>query len=131
MNRQEMEKQFKDDLGFVPPGVTLSKHFGKEMQEIIADYHHEIWGGNGALELKYLYLVALGTAVFDDHERRAKLEARKAYDHGATLPEITEVLKQQIWMKGAPTIMKVAPVLQYIKAYAAQKEQEGAGDEAR
>lgn len=104
---------FKEEIGFVPPGVMVAENFGKEFQETIASYHHQIWG-EGVIPLKYRYLIAFATAIFDENEKRAMLEMKKAINEGATKEELLEVIKQQIWMKGAPTIVQVTPIIQAI-----------------
>ncbi len=104
---------FKEEIGFVPPGVMIAENFGKEFQETIAGYHHQIWG-EGVIPLKYRYLIAFATAIFDNNEKRAKLEMVKAIKEGATKEELIEVIKQQIWMKGAPTMVQVAPLIEAI-----------------
>ncbi len=38
----------------------------------------------------------------------------KAIKEGATKEELIEVIKQQIWMKGAPTMVQVAPLIEAI-----------------
>lgn len=113
MDRKKLQEEFKDEIGFVPPGVMVSQRFGEGFQEIITKYHHEIWG-EGVIPLKYRYFIALGTAVFDNNETRAKLEMNKAIKYGATRDEIIEVLKQQVWMKGAPTLVEIAPLIKYM-----------------
>lgn len=105
---------FQEEIGFVPPGVMVAQHFGEEFQQTIANYHHQIWQG-GVIPLKYRYMIALATAIFENNEQRAKLELRKAIKEGATKEELLEVIQQQIWMKGAPTILQVAPLLQMIE----------------
>ncbi len=114
MDKEKMKKEFKEEIGFVPPGVMISEYLGDNFQKIISEYHHEIWG-EGVIPLKYRYLIALATAVFDDNEARAKLEMNKAIKNGATQEEIIEVLKQQIWMKGAPTLVKISPLIKYME----------------
>lgn len=93
----------------------VSKNFGEDFQNIIAEYHHEIWR-EGVIPLKYRYLIALATAVFDENETRAKLEMGKAMKNGATKEEILEVLKQQVWMKGAPALVQIAPLIKYMES---------------
>ncbi len=112
LDKKEKE-QFQEEIGFVPPGVMLSENFGEEFQKTISSYHHQIWG-EGVIPLKYRYMIAIATAIFEDNETRAKLELRKAIKEGATREELLEVIKQQIWMKGAPTILQVAPLIQII-----------------
>lgn len=112
LDKKEKE-YFQTKQGFVPPGVMVAENFGEEFQKTISSYHHQIWG-EGVIPLKYRYMIAFATAIFDDNEQRAKLEMRKAIDCGATKAELLEVIKQQIWMKGAPTILQVAPLIQII-----------------
>ena len=107
------KQQFKDEIGFVPPGVMVADNFGEAFQQTIASYHHQIWG-EGVIPLKYRYLIALATAIFDNNEKRARLELTKAIKEGSTKEEVLEVIKQQIWMKGAPTIVQVAPLLEML-----------------
>lgn len=114
MSNDKSIKQLKEEIGFIPPGVMVSKALGGNLQEIIASYHHEVWG-DGVIPLKYRYFIALGTAIFDRNEKRAKLEIRKAIDNGATKEELFEVIKQQIWMRGAPELVQVAPLVKYIE----------------
>ena len=104
---------FKEEIGFVPPGVMIADNFGEEFQKSIAEYHHQIWG-EGVIPLKYRYMIALATAIFDNNEKRARLEMTKAIKEGATREELLEVIKQQIWMKGAPTIVQVAPLIEML-----------------
>ena len=112
LDKKERE-QFLKEIGFVPPGIMLAENFGDHSQEIIAEYHHQIWG-EGVIPLKYRYLIAFATAIYVDDEKRAKLEMRKAIQEGATKDELLEVIKQQIWMKGSPTILQVAPLIKTI-----------------
>lgn len=104
---------FKNEIGFIPPGVMVAESFGEEFQNTIANYHHQIWG-ESVIPLKYRYMIALATAIFDNNETRAKLELKKAIDTGATKEELLEVIKQQIWMKGSPTIVQVTPLIRMI-----------------
>ncbi len=113
MLNEKKKKEFKDEIGFVPPGVMVAENFGKEFQDMIASYHHQVWG-EGVIPLKYRYLIALATAIFDDNETRAKLELNKAIKYGATREELIEVLLQQVWMKGAPTMVQIAPLFEMI-----------------
>ncbi len=115
MEKNKLQQEFKEELGFVPPGVMVAQTFGEDFQEIIGKYHHEIWEG-GVIPLKYRYLIALATAVFDENETRAKLEMNKAIKYGATREEIIEVLKQQVWMKGAPTLVQIAPLIKFMES---------------
>lgn len=113
MLKNKDKELFQEEIGFVPPGVMVSENLGESFQDMIASYHHEIWGP-GVIPLKYRYMIALATAIFDDNEQRAKLELRKAIQEGATREELLEVIKQQIWMKGSPTLLQVAPLVQII-----------------
>ncbi|NBG88827.1 carboxymuconolactone decarboxylase family protein [Isachenkonia alkalipeptolytica] len=115
MDKKKLEEEFKEEIGFVPPGIMVAKNFGEDFQKIISEYHHEIWG-EGAIPLKYRYLIALATAVFDENETRAKLEMGKAIKNGANKEEILEVLKQQVWMKGAPTLVQIVPLIKYMES---------------
>ncbi len=115
MDKKNMQKEFKEEIGFVPPGVMVANVFGDDFQEVISNYHHLIWR-DGVIPLKYRYLIALATAVFDENETRAKLEMNKAIKYGATKEEIIEVLKQQVWMKGAPTLVQIAPLIKYMES---------------
>lgn len=107
-------KVFKEEIGWVPPGVKLAEHFGEEFQDRLASYHHDIWG-DSELPLKYRYLIALATAIATNHEKRAKLELRKAINAGATKAEVIDTLKQQVWMFGAPTLVSIAPLLEMVE----------------
>jgi len=92
----------------------LAEKFGESFSNRIAEYHHDIWNEEGAIPLKFRYMIALATAIFDENDKRSKLELRKAINHGATKEELHEVLKQQVWMKGAPTLVQIAPLLEMI-----------------
>ena len=111
--REQDRKEFKDKVGYVPPGIIFSEYFGEAFQERIMDYHREIWG-EGVIPLKYRYLIALATAIVDQNETRAKFELIKALNHGATREEVLEVFKQQIWMKGTPTAVQMAPLFKLL-----------------
>lgn len=111
---EKKKKEFQEEIGFVPPGVMVAQNFGDDFQNMIAEYHHQVWG-EGVIPLKYRYMIALATAIFDDNSTRAKLELTKAIKHGATKEELTEVLLQQVWMKGAPTMVQIAPLFEMIK----------------
>lgn len=115
MDKNKMKQEFKEEIGFVPPGVMVSETLGDDFQKTISEYHHQIWG-EGVIPLKYRYFIALATAIFDDNETRAKLEMNKAIKFGATREEIIEVLKQQVWMKGAPTLVQIAPLVKYMES---------------
>ena len=113
MDKKKLQDEFKEEIGFIPPGVMVSQNFGESFQEILSNYHHEIWR-DGVIPLKYRYLIALATSVFEENETRGVLEMNKAIKYGATREEILEVLKQQVWMKGAPTLVKIAPLIKYM-----------------
>lgn len=108
---KRIRETFKSELGFTPPGIMVADHFGEAFSRRLADYHHDVWSEDGPIPLKYRYLIALATAVFDENEKRARLELSKAMKTGATRAEILEVLKQQVWMKGAPTLVWIAPLI--------------------
>lgn len=112
-NKQQMIAEFKKQFGFVPPCSMGAGDLGEDMQKIISEYHHIIWG-EGVIPLKYRYLMALATAVYGDDDVRAKLELLKALNHGATREEVIEVFRQQMWMKGAHTIVKLSPLIKFM-----------------
>lgn len=112
--KEKHKMQFKEEIGFIPPAAMLSERFGEEFADRIAEYHHDIWKTEGAIPLKYRYLIALATAIVDRHQKRAVLELRKAIKCGATKEEIYEVFKQQIWMKGTPTLVEIAPLFEMV-----------------
>lgn len=113
MNKETMKKSFKKEIGFVPPGVMVAEELGPEFQSIIGNYHHEIWA-EGIIPLKYRYMIALATAIFDNNDARARLEMNKAIKYGATKEELIEVFKQQVWMKGAPTLVQISPLIKIL-----------------
>lgn len=111
-----MERNVREEFkktGYIPPGVMVAEKLGLDFQHHIADYHHLIWRDE-VIPLKYKYLIALASAVFDDHEERTMLELKKAVASGASRAEVVEVLRQLVWLKGAPTLVKLAPVIQYL-----------------
>lgn len=112
-DRQKMITEFKKQFGFVPPCGMISEELGEDLQKIISEYHNSIWG-EGAIPLKYRYLMALATAIYGDEDARAKLELLKALNHGATRAEVVEVFRQQVWMKGSPTLVKLSPLIKYM-----------------
>ncbi|MDF2568458.1 MAG: Carboxymuconolactone decarboxylase [Sporomusa sp.] len=112
-DKQQMIAEFKKQFGFVPPCNMGAGDLGEDMQQIISEYHHIIWG-EGVIPLKYRYLIALATAVYGDDDIRAKLELLKALNHGATREEVIEVFRQQVWMKGAHTIVKLSPLIKFM-----------------
>lgn len=115
MDKKMLKDEFKKEIGFVPPGVMVSESFGDNFQDILSKYHHEVWS-EGVIPLKYRYLIALATAIFEKNETRAKLEMNKALKYGASKEEIIEVLKQQVWMKGAPTLVQISPLIKYLES---------------
>jgi 4-carboxymuconolactone decarboxylase len=122
-NKEEMKEKFKEELGFIPPGVMAGEELGEDLQEIISDYHDIVWRDE-VIPLKYKYLIALSTAIFDDHEKRAKLELRKAVKEGATKAEVVEVLRQVVWLKGAPTLVRIAPIIRFMNQQFENKGEE-------
>lgn len=114
MMKDQDKKMFKEEIGWVPPGVKLAEHFGEAFQNRLADYHHEIWG-ESEIPLKYRYLIALATAIATGHEKRSVLELRKAINAGATKAEVIDTLKQQVWMFGSPTLVSIAPLFEMIE----------------
>ena len=120
---KSIQEEFKKELGFTPPGIMVSDHFWAAFKRRLADYHHDVWSEEGAIPLKYRYFIALATAIFDDNEKRARLELTKAMNHGATREELLEVFKQQVWMKGAPTLVQIAPLIEMMdKKFSMKKE---------
>ena len=89
------------------PGITTAERLGPEFGDFIAAYHTRIWGGGGAIPLKYKYLMALATAVTGRERERAILEARKALAYGATRDQIRETLELAVWLGGSPLLMEV------------------------
>lgn len=110
---QKLRQTFKDQFGFYPPCSVGAAGLGEDIEALLTQYHHIIWK-DGVIPLKYRYLIALATAVYDEDETRAKLELLKALRHGATREEILEVLRQQVWMRGAPLVVKIAPLLSFM-----------------
>lgn len=125
MKASAMRELFKEQFGFYPPCQLGAAQLGSDMEEIITQYHHAIWGEEreSILPLKYRYLIALATAVYSEDETRAKLELLKALRHGVTRQEIMEVLRQQVWMRGAPLIVKIIPLIQFMEKV--ERGQEG------
>ena len=103
------------------PGVSLADRLAPEFGRLIADYHGRIWGREGAIPLKYKYLMALATAVTGREPQRALLEANKAIVHGATADAIRETLELAVWLGGSPLLLEiVGPVLRFLEARLAQ-----------
>jgi len=103
------------------PGVSMADRLAPEFGRLIADYHGRIWGREGAIPLKYKYLMALATAVTGRERERALLEANKAILHGATAEEIRETLELAVWLGGSPLLLEiVGPVLRFVEARLAQ-----------
>ncbi|SJZ30460.1 carboxymuconolactone decarboxylase family protein [Selenihalanaerobacter shriftii] len=122
-DREKMKESFKEEIGFIPPGVMTGEVLGEDFQKIISDYHHIVWRDE-VIPLKYKYLIAISSAVFGDHEARAKLELQKAIKYGATKEEIIEVLRQVVWLRGAPTLVKIAPILSFMDKLLKNKSKE-------
>jgi len=98
------------------PGLTLAGQLDPAFRELLATYHHRIWGGEGTIPLKYKYLMALATAVTGREPQRAVLEANKALASGATAEEIRETLELCVWLGGSPLLVEVAgPVLRFVE----------------
>jgi len=98
------------------PGVSLAERLAPEFGRLIADYHGRIWGREGAIPLKYKYLMALATAVTGRERERALLETNKALAHGATAEEIRETLELAVWLGGSPLLLEiVGPVLRFVE----------------
>lgn len=112
---ENLRSEFKKEMGFTPPGIMVSEHFGQDFSRRLADYHHDVWSPEGAIPLKYRYMIALATAIFDNNEKRARLELTKAMKFGATREELMEVFKQQVWMRGAPTLVQIAPLIEMME----------------
>lgn len=125
VDKQEMKDKFREELGFIPPGIMSGEKLGEDFQKLISDYHDIVWRDE-VIPLKYKYLIALSTAVFDDHEARAKLELKKAVKEGATKEEVIEVLRQVVWLKGAPTLVKLAPIISFMNKLFDKEKNEGA-----
>lgn len=115
------------EMGYIPPGVLVAEKLGSDIQNLLADYHHLIWRDE-VIPLKYKYLIALASAIFDDHEVRTMLELKKAVASGANRAEVLEVLRQIVWLKGAPTLVKLAPVIRYLDKHFPEGEGEGEPD---
>lgn len=108
--------EFKNEMGFTPPGIMVAEKLGLDMQHLLSDYHHLIWRDE-VIPLKYKYLIALASAIFDDHKTRIMLELKKAVANGASRAEIIEVLRQIVWLKGAPALVNLAPIIKYLDRY--------------
>lgn len=97
------------------PGTGTAGKLGPEFGSLIARYHANIWGEEGAIPLKMKYLMALATAVTGREKQRALLETRKALAHGATDAEIRETLELAVWLGGSPLLLEVVdPVLRFM-----------------
>lgn len=98
------------------PGVSSADRLDPAFGRLIAEYHGRIWGREGAIPLKYKYLMALATAVTGRERERALLEANKAILHGATAEEIRETLELAVWLGGSPLLLEiVGPVLRFLE----------------
>ena len=97
------------------PGLAMAENLAPEFRDLLATYHHRIWGG-GTIPLKYKYLMALATAVTGREKERALLEANKALACGATADEIRETLEMCVWLGGSPLLVEMAgPVMRFVK----------------
>lgn len=97
------------------PGLAMAENLAPEFRDLLATYHHRIWGGR-TIPLKYKYLMALATAVTGREKERALLEANKALAHGATADEIRETLEMCVWLGGSPLLVEmVGPVMRFVK----------------
>lgn len=112
-DKEEMKQKFKDELGLIPPGIMVGEELGDDFQQLISKYHEIVWRDE-VIPLKYKYLIALSSAVFAGQEKRAKLELKKAIKYGANREEVIEVLRQVVWLKGAPTLVELSPILSYL-----------------
>ncbi|AGB41168.1 uncharacterized protein, gamma-carboxymuconolactone decarboxylase subunit like protein [Halobacteroides halobius DSM 5150] len=121
-DKEKMKEKFKEELGFIPPGVMTGEVLGDDFQQIISDYHEIVWRDE-VIPLKYKYLIAISSAVFAGNEKRAKLEMQKAVKYGATKEEIIEVLRQVVWLRGAPTLVKLAPIISFMNKILNKKEE--------
>ena len=48
-------------------------------------------------------------------ESGLKPEILKAINQGATMEEFLDVFKQQVWIKGAPTLVQIAPLIEMLE----------------
>jgi 4-carboxymuconolactone decarboxylase len=105
------------------PGLSIADDVDPDLADVLRQYHHHVWGGEGVLPLKYKYLMALATAVTGREKQRALLETRKALAHGATPAEVRETLALGLWLAGAPRLVDVVgPVVRMLE------KREGNGD---
>ncbi|HWR82775.1 MAG TPA: DUF1858 domain-containing protein [Candidatus Deferrimicrobium sp.] len=119
-----VEDIFRAELGFVPPGIMAASKLGKQFGDIIAGYHHHIWGEEHHIPFKYKYLMALAAAVAVNDLERAKLEVRKSVLYGATLEMIKETVEMMVWLGGAPTLRaNVTPILSLAEKLISEKDQ--------
>lgn len=114
LNAQEMKKIFAEHFGFTPPCLIGAEQLGADFGELMRQFHAVTWR-EGAIPLKYRYLTALATAVYGDEEYRARLELLKALRCGATHEEVVETLQQQVWLRGAPVMTRILPLLQFME----------------
>jgi len=111
---RKIHEDFKKKMGFTPPGIMVAENFGEEFSRRLADFHGDVWSEEGAIPLKYRHLMALATAVFEGNDKRSRLEIVKSMNEGATRKELMEVFKQQVWMKGSPVLVQIAPLIEMI-----------------
>ncbi|WP_346354563.1 carboxymuconolactone decarboxylase family protein [Azotosporobacter soli] len=121
LNAQELKKLFEEHFGFTPPCMISAAQLGTEMGEVMEKFHGLTWG-EGEIPLKYRYLMALATAVYGDEDYRARMELLKALRCGATQAEIKETLQQQVWLRGAPVLVKIMPLLQFLEKITATQK---------
>lgn len=122
MEAKEMRALFKEHFGFIPPCQLGAAELGDDMGRIFGEFHQLTWQ-EGHIPLKYRYLMALATAVYGGEEQRARLELLKALRHGATRAEVVEVLQQQVWLRGAPLLAKIIPLLRFAEAVESRQAQ--------
>jgi len=111
---KKIQDDFKKKMGFTPPGIMIAENFGEEFSRRLADFHGDVWSEEGAIPLKYRHLMSLATAVFEGNDKRSRLEIVKSMNEGATREELMEVFKQQVWMKGSPVLVQIAPLIEMI-----------------
>ena len=110
-----IQNEFKREMGFTPPGIMVSDKFGQDFSRLMTDFHHSVWSDEDAIPIKYRHLMSLATAVYGNDEKRSRLEIVKAINQGATMEEFLDVFKQQVWIKGAPTLVQIAPLIEMLE----------------
>jgi len=100
------------------PGLAIAEGVDPGLADVLRRYHRRVWGGEGAIPLKYKYLMALATAVAGREKQRALLETRKALAHGATAEEVRETLALGVWLAGSPRLVDVVgPVVRMLERH--------------